>query len=152
MKRNRVDNPRKPKRPKVQQSVRNMFLNIGPKFVEAVGVQPTCGYCGRKFKAPQGLTVHIHMHERSGDVLMEKSPNRSPAVLSDRTPPPSVIEDMKVPVISHSSVENEAPAQCVRGSPAPPARGIMTRRFTLAEKLRIVQKYNETENLSGTCR
>ena len=121
MKRNHVDNPRKSKRPKVQQSVRNMFLNIGPKFVEAVGVQPTCGYCGRKFKASQGLAVHIHMHERSGDVLMQRSLNRSPPVSSDPSPPPQVMENMHVPV-KIDTVENEAPAQVVHGSSAPPAR------------------------------
>ena len=28
----------------------------------------------------------------------------------------------------------------------------MTRNFTVAEKLRIVEKYKETGNISGTCR
>ena len=33
-----------------------------------------------------------------------------------------------------------------------PGRWSMTRRFTVAEKLKIIEKYKETENASATCR
>ena len=58
----------KAKKPRLQQNIRSMFLLTGPKFVDAVGLQPVCRYCNRKFKAPQGLAVHLHMHERAGDI------------------------------------------------------------------------------------
>ena len=57
----------KHKRPKLQQSLKSMFLRTEPQFVEAHGVQLMCRYCQRKFLAPQGLAAHIHMHERAGD-------------------------------------------------------------------------------------
>ena len=56
---------------KLQGSIRSMFVQSGPKFVETVGVQLTCRYCDRKFKAPQGLVAHIHMHERAGMMLKD---------------------------------------------------------------------------------
>ena len=58
------------KRRKLQQSIRSMFQRSAPKFVEAVGVQLVCRYCNRKFRAPQGLSAHIHMHERAGDQII----------------------------------------------------------------------------------
>ena len=56
MKRQHSGGLRTPKRRKLQMSIRSMFLNNGPKFTESVGIQPTCRYCGRKFKAAQGLS------------------------------------------------------------------------------------------------
>ena len=46
-----------------------MFTREGPKFVQIVGVQILCPYCHKKFKAPQGLVSHKHMHERAGHVV-----------------------------------------------------------------------------------
>ena len=60
---------RQRKRRKLQQSVKTMFQRTGPKFVETIGVQLVCRYCNRKFKAPQGLSAHIKLHERAGDFL-----------------------------------------------------------------------------------
>ena len=67
-----IDGAPKPKRQKLQQSIKSMFLRSGPKFVEGDGVQPICRYCNRKFRAPQGLVVHIHMHERAGDLPLQQ--------------------------------------------------------------------------------
>ena len=61
------------KRPKLQMSIRSMLINQGPKFTESVGLQPTCRYCGRMFKAAQGLSAHIFMHERAGDEILHDS-------------------------------------------------------------------------------
>ena len=66
MKRKLNAGQRRGKPQKLQRSIRSMFVQSGPKFVETVGVQLTCRYCDRKFKAPQGLVAHIHMHERAG--------------------------------------------------------------------------------------
>ena len=66
--RQNTDEYKKSKRIKLQQNIRSMFLRKGPKFTEAVGLQLVCRYCSRKFKAPQGLTVHLHMHQRAGDL------------------------------------------------------------------------------------
>ena len=51
-----------------------MFSGDSPKFVEASGVQLLCPYCHHKFRAPQGLIAHKHMHEQAGDTIypMEK--------------------------------------------------------------------------------
>ena len=70
---------RKHKRPRLQQNIKSMFLNAGPKFTDAVGLQPVCRYCNLKFRAPQGLSVHLHMHERAGDLplMVEKQQNKA---------------------------------------------------------------------------
>ena len=60
------------KRQKLQQSITNMFGRIGPKFVEVVGVQLLCPYCHRKFRAPQGLVAHKHMHERNEHTIPQQ--------------------------------------------------------------------------------
>ena len=95
----RVNNgdPRPRKRFKIQQSLRSMFLKSAPKFVEAVGIQPICLYCGAAFKAPQGLAVHLHMHERNGDSLMREK-TQVPVPMSPPSPsPPPVEEEVKSP-------------------------------------------------------
>ena len=79
-----VAGERPSKRPKLQQSITSLFHSIGPRFVEAIGTQLVCPYCQRKFRAPQGLVAHRHMHERRGDVISRqtkikfKKPSRSP--------------------------------------------------------------------------
>ena len=80
------------KRPRLQQSIDSMFRKVGPKFVEAVGVQLICPYCERKFRAPQGLLAHKHMHERAGHVIgrprklsFKRPPSFAPRI---RLPPP----------------------------------------------------------------
>ena len=66
MKRGHNGGLRAPKRPKLQMSIRSMWLNNGPKYTESFGLQPTCRYCGRMFKSTQGLSAHVFMHERAG--------------------------------------------------------------------------------------
>ena len=70
MKRDLDFGQRRGKPQKLQRSIGSMFVQSGPKFVEAVGLKLTCRYCARKFKAPQGLVSHIHMHERVGMKLV----------------------------------------------------------------------------------
>ena len=64
MKRNLVlKNDRQTRKPKVQRTLTSMFGIEGPKFIEAVGTQLICPYCRHKFRAPQGLIPHKHMHQ-----------------------------------------------------------------------------------------
>ena len=105
MKRNLYDGQQRGKPPKLQRSIRSMFEESGPKFVEAAGVQLQCRYCSKKFRAPQGLAAHIHMHQRAGDSLLPKSqklpPRDVPPASSPAPPEPSpapVIDEVRSPV------------------------------------------------------
>ena len=128
------------KRQKLQQSIKSMLLRSEPKFVEGPGLQPVCRFCKRKFLAPQGLVAHLHMHERAGDEMV-LSKNQSAQL---REPQPQPLDE----VLESSAKENlpELPPQ-----PAP-VKILMTRRFTVSEKLRIIDKFKETKNTSETCR
>ena len=65
-----------------------MFLRSGPRYVEAPDIQQICGYCNRKFRAPQGLIVHLRMHERAGDYPMfNENPEKKSPVISSPSPP-----------------------------------------------------------------
>ena len=123
--------------PKVSAVHKSMFLRSGATFIERPGVQPICRYCKRKFKAPQGLEAHRRMHERLGDypVLQDIQTN----VVSDMPPseslplPPQALNDEIILGPTENIVKSELPASCK-------APRLMTRRFTVAEKLRIVEK------------
>ena len=147
-------NARKRKRPKLQQSIRSMFRRTGPKFVEAVGVQIVCKYCNRKLKAPQGLAAHIHMHERAGDAILCE--RQEEEIQSDMPAPLSAPADEgKVNVDPVFAVENDSvqpDSKSDRAEILSPSRKLMTRRFTIAEKLRIIDKFKECDNVSITCR
>ena len=150
MKRSQIDDVvHKPKRKKFQQSIKSMFLRSEPKFVEGPGVQPICRYCRKKFRAPQGMAVHMRMHERAGDIpaldenrkaLVSFIPPASPTYLF--SPPP---KELLVQAPIKQAVKIVLPK-------VSPVRGLMTRRFTVAEKLAIIDKYKETEEISSTCR
>ena len=138
-----------------QMSVRSMLLNYGPKFTESVGFQPTCRYCGRLFKAAQGLSVHIFMHERAGDVMLrsEQAPNPGDNQILLESPHPvfrPVLPGSPVEQEHKSPIKIEDDKQIV--VPERPAVFSMTRRFTIAEKLRIIDKYKSNMNISATCR
>ena len=146
---------RTPKRQKLQMSIRSMILNNGPKFTESLGLQPCCRYCGRKFKAAQGLSAHLLMHERAGDVMPSSELARNPAhnqPLLARPHPvsrpvlsgPPVHQEHKSPIKIEDDVQIVVPAR--------PAVFSMTRRFTIAEKIRIIDKYKSNRNISATCR
>ena len=148
------------KRPKVQQSLTNMFSREGPKFVEVVGVQLLCPYCHRKFRAPQGLVVHKYMHERAGHVIRKrrKAGYRPPSVLpfqfkvaQDKRDEPMSNECVSTPPKRkiHPKVENSVDMPAQVGSVK---RQLMTRRFSVAEKLRIIEKAKKLDNISATCR
>ena len=147
-------NARKRKRPELQQSITSMFRRSGPKFVEAVGVQIVCKYCHRRLKAPQGLAAHIHMHERAGDAILREKLEEE--IQSDLPAPLSVPADEgKVNVDPVSALENDSvqpDSKSDRAEIVPPSRKLMTRRFTIAEKLRIIDKFKECGNVSMTCR
>ena len=49
-----------------------------------------------------------------------------------------VKEEVKLPVVVDNVVDNQEPRRRAQRS--------MTRRFNLGEKLRIIEKYKETEN------
>ena len=78
------------------------------------------------------------MHERNGDFLTPREPNARSPVSRTPSPPPPVKDVVKSPVVSQSIVDNDAPETHVSG--------LMTRRFNVAEKIRIIEKYKETEN------
>ena len=117
MKLNNVDNLRAGKRPQLQLTLRNILPKSGPKYVEAVGVQPAWRYCGRKFHVPRGLACHIQMHERHGDLFMLRKPNERASDTSFPSPPrwvkealKGIKEKLKVPVVVDTVVDNEEPA------------------------------------------
>ena len=142
---------------KRQRSIRSMFKKSGPKFVEAVGLQLQCRYCNRKFKAPQGLVSHIHMHERANDPILhdEQSPNIR--LIQPAPAPANVKDDVKQPA-SQPVIANEISKpvkvniNSIKQESKPLAKWSMTRRFTVAEKLRIIDKYYKNKNLWATCR
>ena len=131
------------KKPRLQQNIRSMFLSTGPKFVYAVGLQPVCRYCNRKFKAPQGLVVHLHMHERAGDLPMAIE-------LQENIPRPDKLvrqqpSDVKFSDPQQRKLKDKSPAKKVlKKEPASQeAEKQMTRRFTVAEKLQIIEKFKD---------
>ena len=148
------------KRPKVQQSLTNMFSRKGPKFVEVVGVQLLCPYCHRKFRAPQGLVAHKHMHERAGHVIRKRrkveyrAPSAKPFLIK------AALDKRGEPVSNEcASASPERKIQPKVENPVvmpalvdPVKRQLMTRRFSVAEKLRIIKKAKELNNISATCR
>ena len=145
------------KRQKLQQSITNMLGLIGPKFVEVAGVQLLCPYCHHKFRAPQGLVAHKHMHERAGHRIQKQRklkferPLESlvPAKASPIRRPEKLVgigQKEKLPK-SPSSVKKDLPAAKVSAK-----NEVMTRRFTVSEKLQIIEKAKELKNLSATCR
>ena len=144
MKRVRKGGLQTPKRPKLQMSIRSMLVNNGPKFTESVGLQPTCRYCGRMFKSTQSLSTHIYMHERAGDNILHGSKQVPVRVVQHPAGPVSnLVEEQK----STGKIENHRRIAV----PARPFR--MTRRFTIAEKIQIIEKYKENDsNVSVTCR
>ena len=120
-------------------------LVSGPKFVEASGVQPVCRYCSRKFRSAQGLTTHIHMHERAGDLPVPFRKQQGPHLHARASP--AVDEDVKS-VFHPVAIRVESPIEQVVKRKIPvssPPHVLMTRRFTVAEKLRILHHYQEEE-------
>ena len=149
------DETRLAKRPKIQQSITNMFSGVGPKFTEVVGVQLLCPYCGHKFRAPQGLVAHKHMHERAGHPIgrprrlclkrsLTSSANNFPVQLVKQAVPKA--ENKVYP----SSPSPEVKAKPEVLSVVKPE--LMTRRFSVAEKLTIIDKAKKLNNISETCR
>ena len=169
MNRNNDIRAHKLKRPKLQQSLKFMLQHSGPKVIEAPAVQRMCRYCKRKFLAPQGLAVHLHMHERAGDVPLplrhtEKYLNNmikedNPTELASfrysqqhkQRKPLSVIQPQSAPP---QDVVVQAPVKksVINERAVPPAKSPMMRRFTVAEKLSIIEKFRQSNNISGTCR
>ena len=151
---------RKSKRIKLQQNIKSMFLRSGPKFTEAVGLQRVCRYCSRKFEAPQGLAVHLHMHERAGDLpIMDKKEKhasigevrRSNALLQPRNPNQNLAS--RPSSVPQSNKANQAVSKVLpKDLPLSSLKSSMTRRFTIAEKLIIINKFKESKNVSQTCR
>ena len=88
------------------------------------------------------------MHERAGDKLLdsiEHDERKVPlSVVPQEQKPPPVIDEIKFSVEPKKVVINEAAL--------PPAKWFMTRRFTITEKLKIIEKYKESQNMSATCR
>ena len=148
------------KRQKLQQSITNMFGLIGPKFVEVAGVQLLCPYCHHKFRAPQGLVAHKHMHERNGHTVpkQRKLVFKNPLTL---VPPCRTISPKK-PKKLVEAVEADPPRSLAPSAPCVkedfPLKAVakkvevMTRRFSVLEKLQIIEKSKELKTLSETCR
>ena len=132
---------RRSKRQKLQQNIRSMFLSSGPKFTEAVGLQRVCQYCNRRFTAPQGLTVHLYMRERPGDLpFVNEKPEKGRfgnvqakrPILQGRelNQPPADIN--LVAPQAHKVVEAKV-KEVVKKEFASTGKSSMTRRFTMAE-------------------
>ena len=66
------------------------------------------------------------------------------APVSDPLPKPPV-EELKSPI---KDILPEEPDL----APSSPVKQSMTRRFTITEKLKIIEKFKETNNASVTCR
>ena len=77
-------------------------------------------------------------------------------LLLDIVPPsnaPLVKKEIKARPKIQNVVQNDKQQIVVQNEVVPPSVKLsMTRRFTVAEKLRIISKYKETENASSTCR
>ena len=99
------------------------------------------------------------MHERAGD---SKLPKRVLRFKSQNLPikqKPKVVKIERLDSISQKSEEQD-----VKQNPAPDKVDLqkvvvpvketqqMSRRFTVAEKLVIIDKYKDCENISATCR
>ena len=134
----------------------------GPKFVEAPGTQLLCPYCQRKFRAPQGLVAHKHMHERAGDSVLKRrklntmwisrpsSESKPNSNFEHHTKLPSIVPPpLKQEIPNHNAKSSGNRAPCVKVNVKPDQ---MTRRFTIKEKLEIIDKSKELDNVSATCR
>ena len=146
---------RRNKRQKPQQNLTSMFRPGEPKFVEVTGVQLSCPYCNLKFRAPQGLVNHKYMHERRGDKIPK--PGR-PRILNPLAVAPSP-QLSKVPLKVQKPLAPAAVTDPRVQAPLPDAvtaptvdNSCMTRRFTVQEKLQIIDKHKERDNISATCR
>ena len=149
------DETRLAKRPKIQQSITKMFSGVGLKFTEVVGVQLLCPYCGHKFRAPQGLVAHKHMHERAGHSI-----GRPRRLCLKRSLTSSA---NKFPVQLVTKIVPKAEKKVCPSPPSPKVKAklsvlpgvkpeLMTRRFSVAEKLRIIDEAKKLNNISATCR
>ena len=140
------------KRPRLQKNIKSMFLQAGPKFVNAVGLQPVCGYCKRKFRAPQGLSVHLHMHERAGDLpLMQQKRQKEAKRPAQQNPVQSSAINPLQPTEANVP-EKSIVKVVVKERTSNPVKSSMTRRFTIAEKLQIIEKSKEGGTISENCR
>ena len=97
------------------------------------------------------------MHERAGDRILKPGKARrigkqALAVSSSdsappRSPPPPSYQPS---IVNHNTVPTE---QIPEAAAVPNKIGTsMTRRFTVSEKLQIIDKFKELENISATCR
>ena len=160
------ENDRQSKQVKIQRTITSMFRSDCPKFVEATGVQLICPYCGHKFRAPQGLISHKYMHERAGDKFLPKvKPNVFKFSSKPNKPGPPEIRERKSPMIAPVSppsippvdgegteLEDSAKQASPKDLVSPNTLKSMTRRFSIAEKLEIIDKSKELNNKSATCR
>ena len=159
---------RKPGRNKVQRTLTSMFNQGGPKFVEVNGVQLVCPYCNHKFRAPQGLVNHKYIHERAGHTLyprkkiLFKFNNASSEKKSDQQNPVDSSEQGSLPEKREEQPEDEKNCRSIAAesdkenntlvSEEARENNLMCRRFTIAEKLEILDEYKKSENISATCR
>ena len=149
------------KRRKLQQTITSMFQATGPEFVEAPGLQLVCPYCHHKFKAPQGLISHKYMHERAGHkippkkkIAFFKSPLASSVAQAAKGVEVSPIKVQRGSSQPKDQDEEESQKEVTPESTVVKviATQKMTRRFTVSEKLSIIDKYHELKNTSSTCR
>ena len=143
-----------------------MFRSDCPKFVEAPGVQLVCPYCGHKFRAPQGLVSHKHMHERAGDKIRPKEkpyvfkfsskPSKPgpPDIRERNSPAIAKVCPPSKPLVEGEGTEPEDSANQIFPTDllSPNTMKLMTRRFSVAGKLEIIDKFKELNNISATCR
>ena len=158
----RVQNDVSGKPPKIQRTITSMLGRNGPEFVETTGTQLQCPYCSHKFRAPQGLVAHKYMHERAGDTILP--PKRIPrwgrperhipkraAVL--RRPPKPPVSVPSPPEEEHENLVVDSDDKVTQPEMNPlTTTQYMTRRFSVIEKLKIIDKYKESKNISSTCR
>ena len=104
------------------------------------------------------MANHKFKHERAGDKIPKPGKPRilKPASVVPKTYPAKVPQLVPLPVSLVSPVAANDPK--VEGIPpdiprvAAVTNSCMTRRFTVHEKLRIIDHYKELKNVSATCR
>ena len=101
------------------------------------------------------------MHERAGDRIfpkmkfaaMSRVPQKQIASVPQSSDPLKQAMPAPLPPDRKSVVEaNVQEEHCPISVPPPKSTMLMTRRFSIADKLRILDKYHETSNISATCR
>ena len=108
-----------------------------------------------------GLVAHKHMHERARDLPPKRIKRKYKSLIIPSVESKSIAEVQrppKVPLqqrlvaerkeVGNGKESNNKVTQTANFTPS----GQITRRFSVAEKLRIIEKHKELKNVSATSR